>query len=129
MPEMETIQKWQAAKPLNSYFPISFPSGQKFNAMNCCCEECNKEIEPQQLRGTVAFVTPEVATIDAAGHCQECNLISTFHFRVRATPSAGVQLEWVDEDGQWTRQSMQLTGKGVLGGFARWVSRLLGGSA
>lgn len=96
--------EWKAHPPLHESLPVAMPNGNKVKSFDGQCGLCDAEIAPDDMRGTVVFPVPTVATISAVGVCRRCSCLTPFVHRVRATEN-GLQSEWMTGKGVWMKKS------------------------
>lgn len=64
-----------------SQFPVSFASGVQWTTFVGKCKCCDKELPDDALHGTVTWLLPNVAALEAVGVCMECKLLTRFLHR------------------------------------------------
>lgn len=75
--------QWKETVPLVDRLPVYFPQGACLSELSGCCTKCHQQIEDDNFRLKLSRPIPEVVTFDGWGHCEECNLLTPFSFRVR----------------------------------------------
>lgn len=71
-----------ALSPIAQQMPVVFGNGARWSGFSGQCKSCGREIEPEQLTGSVARPTASVAVVNAIGVCRPCKLATRFHYRL-----------------------------------------------
>lgn len=95
--EMPTIQ---------SQLPLKY-DGKKscWEEFNGYCSECDEQIDPADVRGSVAPFNSEMYVVDAVGICRECALLSTYQYRL----FSDMRIVGRNKEGKWCTWQMRRT--------------------
>lgn len=65
-----------------SQFPVAFANGAVWEQFDGECSSCGKTLHRDHVRGLVSRPIPAVATVEAAGVCGDCRLVTRFDYRL-----------------------------------------------
>lgn len=65
-----------------SQFPVAFANGAVWEEFDGECSCCGKTLQRDHVRGLVARPIERVATVEAAGVCWDCKLVTRFDYRL-----------------------------------------------
>jgi hypothetical protein len=65
-----------------SQFPVAFANTAVWEEFDGDCSCCGKTIQRDHVRGCVVRPIPGVATVEAAGVCGDCKLVTRFDYRL-----------------------------------------------
>jgi len=91
---------------LSSRFPVRFPNGVTWTNLTCECAGCQKPLPDDEVRGAVVPHGKHMVSIEAAGLCHDCRLITRYVYRLyddlRITgPRHGKWLTWGGQPVPW----------------------------
>ena len=78
----ERDNKLLTMNSITSYFPIEFSNGAVWEELDGECKSCKNTLPRTMVRGLVSRPFPNVAVVDAVGVCDECKLLTRYHFRL-----------------------------------------------
>jgi hypothetical protein len=84
-----------------SQFPVAFANNSVWEEFDGECSCCGKTINREHVRGCVARTIPSVASVEAAGFCGDCKLVTRFDYRLHDD----MRLTGQREDGWQTWQT------------------------
>jgi len=99
-----------------SQFPVVFSAEKRWDEMTFFCCGCDEAVDSDLVRGTITRPVPQTAVLEAAGICADCNLVTTYSYRMHSDMrlSANRAGKWV----QWSQQSQ-------LENIKDWLLRLV----
>lgn len=65
-----------------SQFPVQFSNNAVWTEFDGKCSGCGKTLDRNNVRGLLSKPLPTVATIEAAGVCLNCELLTRFDYRI-----------------------------------------------
>lgn len=65
-----------------SQFPVEFANDAVWEEFDGECSCCGKTLQREHVRGLVARPIEPVATVEAAGICTDCKLVTRFDYRL-----------------------------------------------
>lgn len=83
---------WRGAKPLGVGMPFTFSTGSVVRGFVARCVECGEHIKPDDLRGRIREIRPDLLLMSAFGMCGSCSCVTEYWQRVAAT-RAGLLVE------------------------------------
>jgi len=106
-PPPHHLQQWIQAfgvdPPLKTQFPLRLPNGVQVPGIDCACAQCGCLVQHGMVRGRVFWSMPGVATVEASGYCQTCQIVTRIHCRLRVF-GATYRAEWLGTDNRWRAQ-------------------------
>lgn len=88
-----------AMPAISSQMPVTFENGAKWYELMGECKGCGHELPDNLVRGMVTRQTPHMVSVEAAGICHECKLVTRFVYRLHddmkiTGPRDGKWLTW-----------------------------------
>lgn len=79
------LDTFNTCDELQASFPLTLSNGVRVPTPRGVCSGCEEEIEHGMVHGRVSWPIPNVAVIEAAGYCAQCQRMTQLYFRVRAS--------------------------------------------
>lgn len=100
---------------ITSQMPVSFENGAQWSELKGECKGCGCELPNDAVRGHVARQTHHMVSVEAAGVCHDCKLVTRFVYRLhddmRITgPRDGRWLTWGAKRSSWWTQLRAVLG-------------------
>lgn len=97
-----------AMEPIAHQMPVKFANGAIWENFTSYCIRCNAPHPARLLRGVILYPTPHMASIEAAGICPDCKLLTRITYRLhddmRLTgPRNGQWRTWRPKVSWWQR--------------------------
>ena len=118
IPLSPRLRELLEANKIASHFPIVFGSGAVWHDMQFECLSCNRVLDDDAVRGFVSWPTPKTAVVEAAGVCKNCNLVTSFFYRLHSDMRVTAP-----RDGKWV--TWQQAPDSALGRLVDWLSSLM----
>ena len=69
-------------KPLvRDQLPITYANGNRIEAISIDCGKCSRDLDANNIRGTISFPNQYVVVLDGHGICTDCIAVTQFECR------------------------------------------------
>lgn len=106
-----------SAPSLAGQFPVLFPNGRSWTAVDGRCSGCKGALKMACMRGTVTRPMPTVAVVEAIGVCTRCQVGTRFFYRLHDDLS----ISGLHGKGDWGRWQARPTAFGYVVKALRWL--------